>query len=218
MRMHCVLVTSLTALTAIALAHDEMGGVRLQDLPGKDSDLKVGRGGMLWYGSPHFNARPADTRVDTVVLHHTAGSTLIGVCKWFAMPESQVSAHYTIGKKGQIVQHVSTYQRAWHAGKSIDYLGRENVNNFSIGIEMDNLGNGKDPWTEEQVAACVRLVRVLKRYRFPSIKYVTSHEYIAEPKGRKNDPLNFPWDRLESSAKELGFELLYTFDKPKGPK
>lgn len=201
-----------------ASAHDDMGGIRLQDLPGKDSDLVVGRGGMLWYGSPHYNARPENTQIDTVVLHHTAGTSLTSVCKWFAMPESQVSAHYTIGKKGQIVQHVSTFNRAWHAGKSIDYLGRENVNNFSIGIEMDNKGDGKDPWTEEQVAACVRLVRVLKQYRFPNIKYVTSHEYIAEPKGRKNDPLNFPWQRLESSAKELGFELLYTFDKPKGPK
>lgn len=159
---------------------------------------------LVWEQSPNFNERPNSVEVDTIVLHHTAGSTLKSVVEWFANPASQVSAHFTVGKDGSIVQHVSTFQRAWHAGVSKDHLGRENVNNFSIGIEMVNIGDGKDPWTEEQVQVVYFLCAHLKK-RFSSIKYITSHEFVAEPQGRKVDPLGFPWDRL----KGLGMEMRY---------
>ena len=158
---------------------------------------------IAWYDSPNFNHRPEGTVVDTIVLHHTAQNSLEQTTRWFADPKSQVSAHFTIGKDGSIVQHVSTFERAWHAGVSIDKLGRGNLNHFSVGIEMVNIGDGKDPWTKEQVEVCHFLIGALKR-RFP-LKYVTSHEYVAEPRGRKPDPKNFPWDTL----KDLGLELVY---------
>jgi N-acetylmuramoyl-L-alanine amidase/AmpD protein len=120
------------------------------------------------------------------------------------MPESRVSSHFTVGKDGSIVQHVSTFSRAWHAGVSKDHRGHENLNNFSVGIEMVNVGDGKDPWTKEQVEAVGFLCATMKR-RFPTIQFITSHEYIAEPQGRKNDPLGFPWDDL----KWLGLEMRY---------
>jgi N-acetylmuramoyl-L-alanine amidase/AmpD protein len=97
---------------------------------------------------------------------------------------------------------VSTFARAWHAGASIDKYGRRDLNDFTVGIEIVNLGDGKDPWTKEQVEAVHHLCRVMVR-RFP-IKQITSHEYIAIPKGRKNDPKGFPWDTL----KDLGVELV----------
>lgn len=181
------------------------------------SELTPRRGGMVYYPSPNYNARPAGTVIDTIVLHHTAGTSLISTCKWFAMTESQVSAHYTIGKDGTIVQHVSTYARAWHAGKSRDWQGREGMNDFTIGIEMDNVGDGKDPWTDAQVNAVIRLIKSLKLHRFSTITTITSHEYIAEPRGRKNDPKNFPWDKLEPMAKELGLKMIYKFDNPPKP-
>ena len=159
---------------------------------------------LVWDQSPHFNERPKDAVIDTVVLHHTAGGTLGGTVRWFRNSDSKVSAHFTIGKDGSIVQHVSTFSRAWHAGVSKDHRGMENLNNFTIGIEMVNVGDGKDPWTKEQVDVVYFLVAHLKK-RFPELKYITSHEYIAEPQGRKNDPKNFPWGRLEG----LGLETRY---------
>lgn len=172
------------------------------------------RGGITWVWSPHRNLRPADTIVDTIVLHHTAGDTLRGCVKWFQMPESQVSAHYVVDRDGFVVQQVSTGDRAWHAGRSIDSLGRENVNNFSVGIEIVNKGDGKDPWPDAQVDSVVRLCRTLMTYRFKHIKQITSHEFIAEPQGRKNDPIHFPWERLEPLAKDFGVRLAYGL-KPK---
>src|SRR5688572_91217 len=84
-----------------------------------------GYNNLIWVSSPHFNERPAGTVIDTIVLHHTAGSTLESCVRWFCNPESRVSAHFTVGKDGSIVQHVSTFQRAWHAGVSRDVQGRE---------------------------------------------------------------------------------------------
>lgn len=154
-----------------------------------------GRNNVVWAYSPHFNDRPEGTVIDTIVLHHTAGKALEGTVKWFWMPESQVSAHFTIGRDGSIVQHVSTYKRAWHAGQSIDAFGRNNVNHFSVGIEIDNIGDGTEPYPEEQLQAVEHVVSVLMRRH--SIRQITSHEYIAEPQGRKNDPIKFPWTRMK---------------------
>ncbi len=167
---------------------------------------------LVWEQSPNFGPRPKDAAIDTVVLHHTASPTLGGVVRWFANPESRVSAHFTVGKDGSIVQHVSTFSRAWHAGVSRDHLGRENLNNFSIGIEMVNIGDGKDPWTKEQVEVVGFLIRAMKR-RFPEIRVVTSHEFVAVPKGRKPDPKSFPWKALE----HLGLELVYDMRKRTDP-
>lgn len=158
---------------------------------------------VVWVDSPHFNARPEGVKIDTIVLHHTAGSTLAGTVKWFTMPESQVSAHFTIGKDGSIVQMVSNYSRAWHAGVSKDSKERDNVNNFSIGIEIVNKGDGSEPYPPAQVKAVELLCRVLIDW-FP-IRQITSHEYIAEPQGRKNDPINYPWESLE----HVGVPLIY---------
>lgn len=158
---------------------------------------------VIWVDSPNFSPRPEDAVIDTIVLHHTAGPTLAGTVKWFTMPESQVSAHFTVGKDGSIVQMVSCLNRGWHAGNSADYKGRKNVNDFSIGIEIVNVGNGKDPYPEAQIRAVELLCEVL--IDFYPIRQITSHEFIAEPEGRKNDPIDFPWQRFE----KIGVPLIY---------
>lgn len=168
---------------------------------------------VVWVQSPNFNHRPPNTVIDTIVLHHTAGPTLISCVKWFTTTESRVSAHFTVGKDGSIVQHVSTFERAWHAGASRDHIGRENLNNFTIGIEMVNIGDGNDPWTKEQVECVGFLIGALK-HRFPDLKYITSHEFIAVPRGRKPDPKNFPWQELDSHGLELHYDMAKRVDPP----
>ncbi len=156
---------------------------------------------LIWVQSPNYGSRPKDVNVDTIVVHSTVIPTLEETTAAFCRVKSQVSAHFTIGKDGSIVENVSTFARAWHAGVSKDKEGRQNVNNFSVGIELVNLNNGKDPYPEKQVLSLRYLILALKR-RFP-LKYVTSHEYIAVPQGRKTDPLGFPWKSLEGMDLEL---------------
>lgn len=55
---------------------------------------------------------------------------------------SQVSSHYLVHKDGEIFQLVDSSYIAWHAGAS-SWHGIEKSNENSIGIEIDNLGNGQ---------------------------------------------------------------------------
>lgn len=152
---------------------------------------------VLYVQSPNNGVRPKDAQIDTVVVHSTVIPTLETTTLAFTREASQVSAHYTIGRDGSIVQNVSTFRRAWHAGVS-EFQGRTNLNNTSIGIELVNLNDGKDPYPKAQTDALCMLIRTLER-RFP-LKVITSHEFIARPKGRKNDPLGFPWETLKDTG------------------
>lgn len=190
----------------VAFAAAALGSLAIQ----ADATIQLpGYNKIAWSISPNFDERPADAVVDTIVLHHTASPSLESTVKWFANPESRVSAHFTIGKDGSIIQHVSTFMRAWHAGTSRDVEGRERVNGFSIGIEIVNAGDGVDKFTEEQVEVVGNLIGAM-RFRYSTLKYVTSHEYVAVPRGRKIDPMGFPWERL----KYLGLQLVYELPPP----
>lgn len=156
---------------------------------------------LLWIQSPHCDLRPETAAVDTIVLHSTVNATLQETTEWFQNPTSKVSSHFTVGKDGSIIQNVSTFNRAWHAGVSKDAEGRAHVNDFSIGIEMVNLNDGKDPYTPAQIQVVHNLIAWLK-HCFP-LKYIVSHEYIAVPHGRKSDPKAFPWD----SMRDLGLTI-----------
>lgn len=197
--MRLILVGILA--TAAALSMAQQVDPTFPVLPVNAPFSDPGKNKVVWDQSPNFNKRPEGTVIDTIVLHHTASSRLDGVVKWFRNTESQVSAHFTIGKDGSIVQHLSTFDRAWHAGVSVDAENRRNVNHFSVGIEIVNKGDGSEPWTEEQLNAVEHIVSVLCR-RHP-ITQIVSHEYIAQPPGRKNDPINFPWERMKRFNKKL---------------
>ena len=141
--------------------------------------------------SPNYSSRRGN-KVNTIVVHATAGS-LGGTLAWFAQRRSGVSAHYTISKKGAIYKHVAETNKAWHAGRS-KLHGRRNVNAFSIGIELVNKNNGKDPYPQAQLESLAWLVNdIASRYKIPAAR-VVSHYDIAP--GRKTDPKKFPWGKF----------------------
>lgn len=76
-----------------------------------------------------------------LVIHYTAsgGADGLGDVDLFKKGSSKVSAHFVVGRGGDIHQVVECNRRAWHAGKSV-WKGRPNCNDFSIGIEIDNWG------------------------------------------------------------------------------
>ncbi len=150
---------------------------------------------IQWVGSPHFNARRSPNDITCIVIHSTANSSLKGVIDWFNNPTSQLSAHYTIGKDGTIVQHVKDSDRAWHAGQSV-WKGRNSVNDFGIGIELVNLNDGQDPYPEAQHQANVALCAYLCfRYNI-EVDDIMGHLDIALPPGRKSDPRGYDLNRL----------------------
>jgi len=103
----------------------------------------------------------------------------------------EVSAHVFIDRAGRITQFVPFHLRAWHAGRS-SFCGRENCNDFSIGIELE--GTDELPYTAAQYEALVEVTAALMR-NYPEIApdRIVGHSDIAP--GRKTDPgPAFDWD------------------------
>ena len=145
--------------------------------------------------SPNQSARKSKT-IDTIIIHATAGS-FDGSVSWMLNPLSNASAHYCISKTGEIVQLVDEKYKAWHAGDS-SWNGKRDLNQNSIGIELENKNDGKDPYPEEQINCLVDLVKWIKMRH--KIKDVLGHNQIA-PK-RKTDPgPMFPWDKFREAIK-----------------
>lgn len=151
--------------------------------------------------SPNFNQRPADAGIDLLVIHNIslpAGEFGGGYVEqlftncldcnahpaFAELRDMQVSAHALIDRRGELTQFVSFHERAWHAGKS-SYAGRDNCNDFSIGIELE--GTDTLPYSAEQYQSLSALTRALLRY-FPGMRYdrIVGHSDIAPI--RKTDP------------------------------
>jgi N-acetylmuramoyl-L-alanine amidase len=109
-------------------------------------------------------------RPETIVIHIMDG-TLSGTDSWFANPTSQVSAHYGIGKSGEVHQYVQEADAAWHAGRvdtPVWKLIRPDVNPnlYTIGIEHE--GKPNDVWTEAMKQASAILIReICQRWHIP---------------------------------------------------
>lgn len=149
--------------------------------------------------SPNCDDRPPGAVVNCIVLHSTVEPTTEGTINIFLNPARRVSAHFVVGKAGRVVQMVPVEKRAWHAGPSL-LEGADKVNDYSIGIEMVNLNDGVDPYTDAQMEAVAGLIRFLRsRYAIPDSRIV-SHAQIALPQGRKSDPLGFDFDKIRTLA------------------
>ena len=77
-----------------------------------------------------------------LVIHYTAGSSVDGSVRSLTDSGSSASAHLVIGRDGSIVQLVPFDRVAWHAGRS-KWAGLSGLNQYSIGIELDNAGRLK---------------------------------------------------------------------------
>lgn len=104
----------------------------------------------------------------------------------------EVSAHFYIRRSGELIQFVSTENRAWHAGAS-RFNGRERVNDFSIGIELE--GCDTLPFEPAQYQQLAQLSQSLMA-TYPGITpaQIIGHSDIAPE--RKTDPGPcFDWRR-----------------------
>jgi AmpD protein len=170
--------------------------------------------------SPNFGPRPAaeDARdeegmaqvIDLIVVHSISlppgqyggdavQSLFTNTLDWNAHPYFksieglQVSAHFYVRRDGALWQFVSCDDRAWHAGVS-HYCGRDNCNDFSIGIELEGLEG--DTFEMAQYETLSSLCAALAQH-YP-VRQIAGHEHIAP--GRKADPgPGFDWPRLRNS-------------------
>lgn len=167
--------------------------------------------------SPNANERPEGCDISLLVLHNISlppgqyGGDEVErfFCNeldpqahpYFAeIRDLCVSAHLFVRRNGETVQFVPLLQRAWHAGRSM-FEGREECNDFSIGIELE--GTDEEAYTAAQYQSLVRITCGLMA-SFPAITpdRIVGHEHIAP--GRKTDPgPSFDWRHFLSELAVL---------------
>lgn len=164
-----------------------------------------------------------------IICHDTADRPVPDrTVEYFASKECGVSAHLVIERTGKVTQMVPFDCKAWHAGKSV-WEGQQNVNNFAIGIEINNPGimdatgkawftgpnephiqgivhkvtkeHGDGYWLPYTPEQIETVTEICKALvdRYPTIKAIGTH-WIISP-GRKVDtnPL-FPLDELRCAV------------------
>lgn len=160
--------------------------------------------------SPNFGPRPIGVAIDLVVLQSISlppgeyggpeiEALFTNTLDWDAHPYFQqirgaeVSAHFLIRRDGALIQFVSCDDRAWHAGRS-SYQGRDNCNDFSIGIELEGLEGHtfEAPQYETLSSLCAAISQHYQLHR------IAGHEHVAPD--RKQDPgAGFDWILLQQS-------------------
>ena len=162
-----------------------------------------------WIPSPNHDARPHFRFVNVLVIHAISlppscfGNSFVEdfFCNQLdtaqdayfeSIADLKVSAHFYIKRDGQLLQFVSTSERAWHAGLS-EFQGLDSVNDFSIGIELE--GCDEQAFTNEQYTELGSLSHALiEAYPAISKQRVVGHSEISP--SRKTDPgPNFDWPR-----------------------
>lgn len=164
-------------------------------------DLKIQQA-----STPNQDARPAGCKVDAIVVHDTKSpgvTTAAAIARWFARPDARVSAHYVIGKAGEVVQCVPDRARAWHAGPS-QLAGRRRVNDFSVGIELVNDETHHDPFTAAQYRSLALLTAdLMTRYQIPQERIVGHRDVTDYPLERQDPANNFDWARYRAAVKQV---------------
>lgn len=125
--------------------------------------------------SPNFSSGRKIYRPEAIVIHIMEGS-LSGTDSWFRNPLSKVSAHYGIGKTGDVHQYVKETDTAWHAGrvnapswqliKASSNGHYINPNFYTIGIEHE--GNENSDWTEEMYISSSEMIKsICNKWNIP---------------------------------------------------
>jgi len=161
--------------------------------------------------SSNYDERPKNIEIDSIIIHcislpesefNNDNVTNLFLNKlnykshpsFTSLKNVRVSSHLFIKRTGEIIQFVPFDKRAWHAGVS-KYKGRENFNDFSIGIELH--GSISELYTEKQYQALNYCISQLKE-SFPSIQdsNILGHNEISSD--RKYDPgPNFIWSKIK---------------------
>jgi AmpD protein len=168
--------------------------------------------------SPNFGPRPDQCATDLLVIHnislppgHYEGQCIEQFfCNTLDCDEHpyfdeirglQVSAHLLIRRSGELLQFVSFLDRAWHAGRS-SYEGRDECNDFSIGIELEGADDDPYPHVQYRVLAAVTDA-ILESCPAMSGSRIVGHNQIAP--GRKTDPgPAFDWQYYRSLLSQCG--------------
>ena len=131
-----------------------------------------------------------------IIIHYTGMKKESSAIKKLVSSNSKVSSHYFIKDSGEILAMVPDLYAAWHAGES-KWKNFISLNNYSIGIEINNPGHdyGYRNFSSKQINSLLSLIKhLIKKFNI-NHKNILGHSDIAPD--RKKDPgEKFPWEYL----------------------
>lgn len=141
------------------------------------------------FSSQNYSIRTEEIKY--IIIHYTE-MLFDDAIRKLCDPKSKVSSHYLIKDDGQVFQLVDDKYKAWHAGVSY-WKNDSNINECSIGIELDNLGNTE--FSKKQLDNLAKLCKILMNKYSINYSNVIGHSDIAPE--RKIDPgIFFDWYKL----------------------
>ena len=150
--------------------------------------------------SPNFDPiKRVSKRVKFIIFHYTGMKSELAAIERLTNIQSEVSCHYLIKNKGEIIKIIPDLYIAWHAGKS-SWRSFKSLNKNSIGIEITNPGHefGYKKFSKKQISALIKLTKFLiKKYKINS-RNILGHSEIA-PERKKDPGEKFPWEYLSKN-------------------
>lgn len=147
--------------------------------------------------SPNYGVRGPNA-ISLVVIHAAEG-TYDGTVATFKNPTSRVSAHFVIGRDGQIVNMVALENAAWHAMHypNIISIGIEHQDRYLVGGQLTR-GCMQDPnwFTLPQLQASANLVaQLMKKFSIPLYKVIGHNDPYLRQFGNNHSCPGpyFPW-------------------------
>jgi N-acetyl-anhydromuramyl-L-alanine amidase AmpD len=148
---------------------------------------------VLEIPSAHRSGR-AGAQIVAVVIHATAGTNSLD---WLTRNPAQVSAHALITKAGiiyrlvpdELAAHHCGFSRLVHRGRVIDKGVAPGPNQVTLGVEIENRNDGRDPYPAEQRAALGWLLAEWAR-KFPQARLVFHRDIDTQG---KSDPAGLDW-------------------------
>tara|TARA_B110000027_G_scaffold102952_1_gene109003 strand:- start:56 stop:799 length:744 start_codon:yes stop_codon:yes gene_type:complete len=147
--------------------------------------------------SPNFDSKKRNSKqIKFIIFHYTGMKKESEAINRLTNIQSEVSCHYLIKNKGEIVNLVPDLYISWHAGKS-SWKNYKSLNKNSIGIEITNPGHefGYKKFSQKQIFSLLRLSKsLIKKYKI-GYKNILGHSDIA-PQRKKDPGEKFPWEYL----------------------
>ena len=108
--------------------------------------------------SPNYSDRKC--QIKYIINHYTGMKNLKDTLALFKSPYSKVSCHWLVSENGVLYKIVEEDKIAWHAGVS-NWKKDKNLNDTSIGIELQNRGHGKyyKPYKNSQLLVFESLIK-----------------------------------------------------------
>ena len=154
-----------------------------------------------------LNGQGSVQTVPVAIVCHIMSGGLAGTDGWFLNPNSKVTAHFGVGKQGQIHQYVKVADSAWANGivespdLSIKWLAdavnkNQWINAFTISIEFE--GYYTDLLTDAQYQAGLWLIEKLcNDWHIPKdAQHIIGHFQITAYQRAHCPGPNFPWSQL----------------------